>query len=323
MHVCYIDESGTSEIPGNTSHFVLAGIAIPLRHWRSLDRTISTVLQRYGLAGEEFHTAWILRQYLEQSRIPNFDQLDRAARRSAVERLRNVQLLQLQRAGASHRYRQAKKNFAHTRAYIHLTIQERRALVDTVAGSVSRWKSARLFAECIDKIHFNPTLSRRSVDEQALEQVVSRFEQYLVNRQQGRERHYGLLVHDNNETVARKHTALMRQFHAGGTLWTRINRIIETPLFVNSSLTSMVQIADLCAYALRRYLENGEADLFRKIFARADRIQNTVVGVRHFADLACTCEICVAHRARPQGTQPTAQVQQQAGAAPIPPDDTE
>ncbi len=29
MFLCYIDESGTSNIPGNTSHFILAGLAIP------------------------------------------------------------------------------------------------------------------------------------------------------------------------------------------------------------------------------------------------------------------------------------------------------
>ncbi|MGA3126827.1 MAG: DUF3800 domain-containing protein [Candidatus Korobacteraceae bacterium] len=299
MHVCYIDESGTSDIPGNTSHFILAGVSVPIRHWKGLDHSVEVILKRFGLVGEELHTAWILRKYLEQSRISGFEKLDWPARRAAVERLRNIHLLQLQKSGSSQQYRQAKKNYAHTRAYIHLTLDQRRALVNTVADSVSRWHTVRLFAECIDKTHFNPTNSRRTVDEQALEQIVSRFEQYLVNSTgDNGVMHYGLLVHDNNETVARKHTALMREFHAKGTLWTKINRIIETPLFVNSSLTSMVQIADLCCYALRRYLENGEADLFRKVFARADRVHNTVVGVRHFADISCTCEICQAHRGK-------------------------
>jgi hypothetical protein len=64
-----------------------------------------------------------------------------------------------------------------------------------------------------------------------------------------------------------QNTSLMRRFHKRGTLWTRIQRLIETPLFVDSSLTSLVQIADLCGYALRRYLENGERDLFERIFS--------------------------------------------------------
>ena len=67
MYLCYIDESGTPDVPGNTSHFILAGISIPIWHWRSADRSISTILRRYGLGGEELHTAWVLRSYLEQS----------------------------------------------------------------------------------------------------------------------------------------------------------------------------------------------------------------------------------------------------------------
>jgi Protein of unknown function (DUF3800) len=299
MYVCYIDESGTSDIPGTTSHFILAGISVPIRHWRAIDKAICILLKRYGLEDAELHTAWILRKYPEQLRIPDFEKLDRAARRAAVERQRTIQLLALQNKQKSN-YRQVKKDFAHTRAYIHLTFKERKNLVVDAATLISKWSSLRLFAECIDKTYFNPA-SFRSVDEQAFEQVVSRFEQYLVNTEESHNRNYGLLVHDNNDTVARKHTALMRQFHAKGTLWTNITRIIDTPLFVNSSLTSMVQIADLCAYSLRRYLENGEKELFQLIFARADKIKahNTVVGVRHFADLGCDCLVCQAHKGAP------------------------
>src|SRR5690349_13473486 len=98
MFVCYIDESGTSAIPGNTSHFILAGISIPVRHWRALDRNISALLKQYGLEGEEFHTGWIIRKYLEQTRIPNFEKLDRAARRAAVEQQRTKILLAMQKS---------------------------------------------------------------------------------------------------------------------------------------------------------------------------------------------------------------------------------
>ena len=153
-----------------------------------------------------------------------------------------------------------------------------------------------MFAECVDKLHFDPNRAARSIDEQALEQIVSRFEQYLENTEETGQRNFGLIVHDNNETVGKKHTTLMREFHRQGTLWTQIPRIIETPLFVDSSLTSMVQVADLCSYALRRYLENKETDLFGRIFQRADRAHGRVVGVRHFTDPLCSCQICQSHR---------------------------
>ncbi len=70
----------------------------------------------------------------------------------------------------------------------------------------------------------------------------------------------------------------MRSFHVTGTLWTSVDHIIETPMFVDSKLTRLVQIADLCAYALRRCLENGESDLFKPVFKRADRIGDIAVG---------------------------------------------
>jgi hypothetical protein len=298
MYLCYVDESGTPETPGNTSHFVLAGLSIPIWHWRAADRSISAILARYNLEGAELHTAWMLRKYIEQSRIPNFVNLSRPDRRDAVERERNAYLLHLQKTGQQKTYHQNKKNFVHTRSYIHLTASERLDAVREVAQCVSTWGYARLFAECIDKLHFNPAWLNCTVDEQAFEQLVSRFEQYLASTEDQGGRHYGLLVHDNNQTVARKHTGLMRRFHKQGTLWTRIHRLIETPLFVDSSLTSLVQIADLCGYSLRRYLENGERDLFDRIFVRADRRGNTVVGVRHFTGAACGCEICRAHRSR-------------------------
>ncbi len=298
MHICYLDESGTSEIPGTSSHFVLAGISIPIWHWKSCDRDVGAVLSRYGLDGKELHTAWLLRPYVEQKQIRDFEHMDWITRSAAVKVQRDRYLLKLQQSKRTKAYRLAKKTFAHTRHYTHLTLEQRKSVVREVASTISGWGHARLFAECVDKAYFNPMRTSRTIAEQAFEQVVSRFEQYLENVA-GKGDLYGILVHDNNETVDRKHTELMREFHRRGTLWTAVSHIIETPLFVNSGLTSMVQVADLCAYALRRYLENNEKDLFDLVFPRADRKYGTTVGVRHFTQEDCACEVCQNHRARP------------------------
>jgi hypothetical protein len=296
MYLCYIDESGTTDLPGNTSHIVLAGLSIPIQKWRTCDQDIEAIKQRYSLSGQEVHVAWLLRKYLEQSRIPNFSALDYTNRRVQVETLRKAELLQLQNAKKPKQYKQARKTFALTDKYIHLTIDERRRFVGDLADCLSEWGFARLFAECIDKVHFNPVITMKSVAEQSFEQIVSRFETFLELVSTGaKEQLLGLLIHDNNQTVAKKHTELMKHFHSQGTLWTQINNIIETPLFVDSELTGMVQIADLCAYALRRYLENGEQDLFDKVFRVADRKDGVAVGVRHFTKQPCPCLICGAH----------------------------
>ncbi len=293
-----IDASGTSDIPGNTSHFILAGISIPIWHWNDCDREIRHIKQRYDLADTEIHTAWLLRRYLEQNKVTDFARLSRNQRRSEVERLRKLELLRLQHASSKQNlYRQTKKNFKQTTDYIHLTSDERKQFILDIADCVSRWGFARLFAECINKVHFDPRRTGCSVDAQAFEQIVSRYQQYLQAISSDPDKKaFGLLIHDNNQTVARKHTELMKSFHRSGTLWTEINNIIETPLFVDSQLTGMVQIADLCSYGLRRYLENEEPEIFNKIFERADRRGDSVVGIRHFTDRSCSCKICSQHR---------------------------
>lgn len=297
MYLCYIDESGTPELTGNTSHFVLAGISIPIWHWQNYEKEINTIKKKYGLEGTEIHTAWIMRPYNEQKLITDFEKKKYSQRRSDVESYRKAELLRLQRVKNPKRYNQVKKNYSNTRQYIHLTQVERKDYITDLAKCIANWKSARLFAECIDKVFYDPTKSKQTTDEQAFEQLVSRFEQFLERtNKKSADRCYGLLIYDNNVTVAKKHTDLMHRFRKSGTLWTNIDRIIETPLFVNSELTSMIQIADICAYSLRRYLENGEEELFCHIFERADTISGgKKVGVRHFTKSGCKCKICQEH----------------------------
>jgi hypothetical protein len=293
LYLCYIDESGTSDIPGNTTHYILAGLSIPIERWKSCDNAIAAIKRKYRLENAEIHIAWILRPYLEQNRITNFEQLNYEQRRVQVEQIRTTELLRLQRSRNHKLYHQTKKNYRKTKDYIHLSYQQRKDFIKEIAERISRWQFARLFAECIDKTFFDPSRRPQTISEQSFEQIVSRFEHYLQITSTGVPTSYcGLLIHDNNETVAKKHTTLMKEFHERGTMWTSIKNIIETPLFVDSQLTSMVQIADVCAYALRRYLENNEDELFQLVYQRADKHEGRVVGVRHFSRSSCSCIIC-------------------------------
>ena len=88
----------------------------------------------------------------------------------------------------------------------------------------------------------------------------------------------------------------MKEFRKVGTLWTKISNILETPLFVNSELTSMIQVADLCCYFLRRYVKKGEDEMFNEIIKRADTKDGIMVGIRHFTAPGCKCIICESHR---------------------------
>ena len=178
MYHCYLDESGTPEISGNTSHFVLSGLSVPIWHWKDCDREIELIKKRYALENSEIHIAWILRPYIEQTRVANFDLLDYKERRSQVEQLMKIELLRLQRVKNPNLLKQTRKNYRKTKNYIHLTYGEREKFIKDIAKRISGWGFARLFAECVDKIYFDPNKNARNIEEQCFEQIVSRFEQY-------------------------------------------------------------------------------------------------------------------------------------------------
>jgi len=250
MYLCYIDESGTSAIPGNTSHFILSGLSIPIWKWKDCENDINRIKYKYKLEEAEIHTGWIIRNYTEQNKIKDFEKLSYAQRRFEVEKFRKSELLRLQKAINSGNYNQTKKNYRQTQDFIHLTLKQRKDFIKEIAQTIGNWGFARLFAECIDKVFFDPKRAPKTIDEQSFEQIVSRFERYLriLDSVEKTGKNYGLIIHDNNNTIAKRHTALMKQFHKNGTFWTKVLNIIETPLFVNSELTAMIQLADVCAY---------------------------------------------------------------------------
>lgn len=290
MFLCYLDESGSPELGRGTSHFVLLGFCIQAIYWRGQDAQIAAVKRQYGLENEEIHTGWMTRRYLEQERIAGFAAMDWAARRAAVEQERRATLLRVAALKGPQAVQEMRKNYRKTAAYVHLTRDERFALLRELADIVGSWGACRLFAEATDKRTFQAQPPRRPPLEEGFEQVVTRFHHFLAAM--GRDA-IGLLIQDNNPTAARRLTELMRGFHRAGTMFTNIPQIVETPFFVDSRLTSTVQLADLCAYATRRFFENGETDLFDRIYPRFDRSGTRLVGIRHYTGQnICNCRVC-------------------------------
>jgi hypothetical protein len=312
MYLCYLDESGVPEIPGNSTHFVLAGIAIPIERWREADASISEIMAKYGLAGEELHTAWLLRKYLEQSKIDGFDEMSWDERRAQVARLQVAEIHRVRKLGIAKRNAQLKKVYRHTNPYVHLTLEERHMLALEIAETISKWEWAVLIAFCIDKSYFLTKYKSSQVNALAFSRVVLQFAEILEDvegfdsievestHSQNHMREFGLLIHDNNATVALKHTRHLRAIRDDVLISTTglFDRIIETPLFVDSGLTRMIQLADLCAYSLRRYVENDDSSLFSTLYSK----KWTNIGgspypiprasVHHFAGPSCLCLIC-------------------------------
>ena len=112
MHICYVDESGTPDKNNNenTNHFVLAGISIPIINWRDADKEISSIKNEYGLTDEtEIHTAYLLRDNIEQRKIHNFIKLDYDHRKKRIKQIRDQKLTQLKKE-KSRKYSRYKKN---------------------------------------------------------------------------------------------------------------------------------------------------------------------------------------------------------------------
>jgi len=293
MHIIYVDESGTPGIEASSRHFVVAGLAMPLRAWKARDAQLHALLRQNRLADVELHAAWMARLYPEQQRIADFGAAPDGERRRLVTLERKKDLAKAALRG-DQAVRGLRKNYAKTAAYIHLTHAERMTALRSVADALAGWGDARLFGDA----HMKGALSaeqRARSREFALEQVTSRFNAYLANAH-GPDA-LAIMVHDQHQAESLKLTALFRKWHEGGTAFTRIPHLAETPLFVDSSLTLMVQVADLVAYATRRFFDNGETDLFDRFYVRYDRTpQGLLVGLRHYtARTRCDCRVCLDH----------------------------
>ncbi len=293
MHVIYVDESGTPELDPNSDHFVIAGLSIPLREWKAHDAQLRKLLNARRLGTAEIHTAFMARRYPEQQRIPGFAVLSDDKRREAVTIERKKDLAKAALKGDT-AVQSLRKNYSKTAAYIHLTHDERIAILRETADALAGWDDARLFGDAHSKTTISADQRLRS-REFGLEQVTTRFNAYLENVH-GADA-LSLMIHDQHQAESTKLTELFRKWHRDGTSYTKIPHIAETPLFVDSSLTAMIQVVDLVAYAVRRFFDRGDTDLFNRIYGRFDRTPaGVLVGLRHYtAKSPCTCRVCKDH----------------------------
>ena len=88
-------------------------------------------------------------------------------------------------------------------------------------------------------------------------------------------------------------------FRSSGHRWGSLQHVIETPFFVDSKIVSGIQLADVCGYALRRYIAKAnrvgsheERQLLR-IFHKFDRAGPRLHGLRHYCPAhSCDCMVC-------------------------------
>lgn len=288
MYLLYLDASGVPE-DRNCSTYVLLGLCVHESAWHDLEAKVAAIRERHELPGlaMEFHAKDLCGWIREQDRIPHFAELSPQARHDAMKAAR----------AAADPEKQRKRRA--TLAVAHLTGQERHTLFAELLDLVGANDDVRLFAEAVNKQAAED--SRRLVRD-AFAQIVSRFDAYLQFRARGvgerrRAIDRGMLIFDHEPTY---HEMLHREFvqyRVSGHPWGRVEHVIEQPFFVDSASVSAVQLADVCAYAVRRHIENPtnqhQMANFNRIFHKFDRAAAKLHGIRHYCKPgSCECRVC-------------------------------
>lgn len=171
---------------------------------------------------------------------------------------------------------------------------DRTAAYREALTNVGSSTQAHLFGAVVHKAAISP----RDPMEYAFEQVCNRFDRFLGRLHQAANTQRGLIILDKTsyETSLQ---GLARNFRTSGHSWGQLYNLADVPLFVDSRATRMIQYADMIAYAVRRYYENGDATYFDLISRRFDAVGGVIHGLTHFtpAGSGCNCAPCRQRRA--------------------------
>lgn len=307
MYLLYLDASGTPDVGDPMStHYVLAGLCMRDGSWFGLDKRLRKLKARYQFSGLEFelHVKQFAVTISEQDEIPDFDQLSWTDRRSQVLAIRRRKL----DAETDSKKRELRRSkYRETLPFIHLSRRERSELLEEAVALIATHNGIRLFGEAINKRHPLMLDGTHSPTRQAFEQVVSRFDTFLKKKDswklQANPRRmidYGLLILDQDPSTEARIDRLFQSFRQDGHSFGRLDHVIDVPFFASSAKVSGLQIADVCAYVIRRYLETGaklgshEERQFMSLFPRFDRDNyGKLHGLRHYvAAGTCHCVIC-------------------------------
>jgi Protein of unknown function (DUF3800) len=184
-----------------------------------------------------------------------------------------------------------------------LAINDARGVLKSVLNVVrSSYNTTCLFACAVHKTSF-PNEDPVAL---AFENLCQRFEMFLARKRQQGDQQRGLLVLDNttHETSLR---GLSREFRKVGTRWGSVRNIADTPFFVDSKASRLVQIADHVAYSVFRRYNSGDAQYFDIIASRFHEVDGVIHGLVHKCAerYVCMCLACLSRRlSRPAAEPP-------------------
>jgi hypothetical protein len=306
MYLLYADVSGTAELQDNSKHYVLLGVCMHEGTWFGLNNRIQNLKARYCQPGRTFelHAKQFACTINEQDRIPHFAEMSWTDRRDHVLQYRQTRI---NAAANSAERSKLRKKYRNTEPFIHLSRPERNRLLEDALDMVGGHEGIRLFCEAISKAHPGVVSGQIDPVEQAFEQVVARFDAFLQVRHRWKlERtsrptfDNGLLILDRDYSAEPVIAKQFDRFRQDGHPWGQLRHVIDIPFSASSAQLGGLQAADICAYAVRRYLDKDaiagshEERNFQRIFHRFDQDNmGHLHGLRHYTPAgSCGCLIC-------------------------------
>src|SRR6266852_6051239 len=141
-----------------------------------------------------------------------------------------------------------------------------------------------------DNARFDPV-------ERCFEELFLRFRRLLVRRVADARQEYGIVIADESkyEAILQPITAQWREV---GTRFGPLRRLVEVPLFTDSRSTSLLQLADLVAYAAYRFYVAQDHALLEGLLPAFRTELGVVHGLLHLTKKPseCPCPGCASHQ---------------------------
>lgn len=162
------------------------------------------------------------------------------------------------------------------------------------------------FACAIEKAALSPGQDCVAI---AFEDLCQRFDLFLTRQNRDGDNQRGLLILDRSaeETSLQK---LSREFRTIGTKTGVLQNLVDTPMFVDSRSSRLVQLADHVAHAVFRRFNAGDAQYFDIIAPRFDESDGVIHGLehKHSSKYSCPCPACLSRRLATRATERTVAV---------------
>ena len=136
--------------------------------------------------------------------------------------------------------------------------------------------------------------------QKTCEEMAGHFDGYLTGLEladKNREKQRGLMIFDQSRHE-KTLQALLAQYRTTGASFGKVRHLAEVPLFTDSKITRVLQIADFVAYAIYRRYESADAQFLDMIMPRFCESAGKLHGLMHINlnHHACFCQPCLSRR---------------------------